>query len=235
MPYEGISETMSKKVFIHYVRHGTTLFNRIGRMQGWSDSPLEEEGISQAREARETLKDIPFRKAYTSTSERCVDTAHIILEGRDVPLVYTKKLKEISWGDYDGFLISNDPREIDRRRFGDCDWTDVGGENPGIAIARAKEVYDQIYEESRDGDHILVVSHGAIMIHMMEKLMGIDLNRLFTIMQRKGQTGSPVSHGYAADIMIEDGAYHLLDLRGQDGLYEEYRKETMSYVKPYHV
>lgn len=218
---------MNKKVFIHYVRHGETLFNRLGRMQGWSDSPLEEKGIAQAREAREALKDIQFRKAYTSTSERCVDTAHIILEGRNIPLVYTKKLKEISWGDYDGFLISDDPEEINRRRMGDCDWTDVGGENPEIAVARAREIFNQIYEESQDGDHVLVVSHGAILMHMMRIMMGIDLKRLIAIMRQKGQTGGPVVHGYAADILIEDGDYRLLDLKGHDGLYEEYIKETI--------
>ena len=215
---------MNKTVYIHYVRHGKTLFNRLGRMQGWSDSPLEPEGIEQARQAKEALKDVPLKKAYTSTSERCVDTAHIVLEGRDVPLIYTKKLKEISWGDYDGFLISDDPKEIDRRRLGDCDWTDVGGENPKIAVARAKEIFDRIDEESKDGDHILVVSHGAIFMHMMKMLMGIDLNRMIAILRSKGKMGSPVINGYAADLAIEDGKYCLLDLKGHDGLYEEYKR-----------
>ncbi len=217
---------MSKRAYIHYVRHGRTLFNRLGRMQGWSDSPLEKEGIEQAIQAREALKDVPLKKAYTSTSERCIDTVHIILEGRDVPLVYTKKLKEISWGDLDGFLISSDPKEIDRRRLGDCDWTDVGGENPQIAVSRAKEIFDQIYAESQDGDHVLVVSHGAIFMHMMKMLMGIDLDGLRAIQRERGQTRSPVINGYAADLMIEDGRFILLDLKGHDGLYEEYKKRT---------
>ena len=85
-----------KTVTFYYVRHGTTLFNRLGRMQGRCDAPLEKEGIAQAYEAREELKDIDFDRAYTSTSERCIDTAHIVLQGRDVPLIYTKDLKEMS-------------------------------------------------------------------------------------------------------------------------------------------
>jgi len=222
----GQHRSMNKKVYIHYVRHGRTLFNRLGRMQGWSDSPLEKEGIEDAVQAKEALKDIPLKKAYTSNSERCIDTAHIVLEGRDIPLVYTKKLKEISWGEYDGFLISDDPEEINRRRLGDCDWTDVGGENPQIAVSRAKEILDRIYEEADDGDHVLVVSHGAILMHMMRLLMGIDLNKLFSILHQRGKTGHVVINGYASDILIEDGKYCLLDLKGNDGLYEEYKKET---------
>ena len=216
---------MKKKVYVHYVRHGQTLFNRLGRMQGWSDSPLEPAGIEDAKNARDALKDVPLKKAYTSTSERCVDTAHIVLEGRDVPLVYTKKLKEISWGEYDGFLISSDPEEIDRRRLGDCDWTDVGGENPQIAIARAKEIYDQIYEEAEDRDHVLVVSHGAILMHMMKMLMGFDLPFYFEILKKRGKMRGAVINGYAADLLLEDGKFILLDLKGNDGAFEEYKKE----------
>ena len=86
---------MTKTVYFHYVRHGMTLFNKLGRMQGRCDSPLLEEGIRQAYEAKEALKDVPLSHAYCSSSERCVDTAAIVLEGRDVPITYTKKLKEM--------------------------------------------------------------------------------------------------------------------------------------------
>ena len=36
---------MSMKVNFYYVRHGQTLFNRLGRMQGMCDSPLTEKGV----------------------------------------------------------------------------------------------------------------------------------------------------------------------------------------------
>lgn len=38
------------KVNFYYVRHGQTLFNRLGRMQGMCDSPLTEQGIEDAKE-----------------------------------------------------------------------------------------------------------------------------------------------------------------------------------------
>ncbi|MBP5280050.1 MAG: histidine phosphatase family protein, partial [Erysipelotrichaceae bacterium] len=70
---------MDKTVEFYYVRHGRTLFNEIGRMQGYCDSPLTEDGIRMAIEARDELKSTRFTKAYSSTSERCVDTARIVL------------------------------------------------------------------------------------------------------------------------------------------------------------
>lgn len=33
---------------LYLVRHGETLFNIQGKIQGWSDSPLTERGIKQA-------------------------------------------------------------------------------------------------------------------------------------------------------------------------------------------
>ena len=37
-----------KKITFYYVRHGQTLFNILGRLQGWCDSPLTEKGIADA-------------------------------------------------------------------------------------------------------------------------------------------------------------------------------------------
>lgn len=55
-----------KKVTYYYVRHGQTVFNAEGRMQGWCDSPLTENGINDAYKAKEILKDVVFRYAYSS-------------------------------------------------------------------------------------------------------------------------------------------------------------------------
>ena len=40
------------KKTLYMMRHGQTLFNELKRMQGWSDSPLTDLGIRQAKGAR---------------------------------------------------------------------------------------------------------------------------------------------------------------------------------------
>ncbi|MBQ1900751.1 MAG: histidine phosphatase family protein, partial [Erysipelotrichaceae bacterium] len=60
-----MEKNLNKTVYFYYVRHGKTLFNKLGRMQGRCDSPLIEEGIEQAYAAKKALKDVPFSKAYT--------------------------------------------------------------------------------------------------------------------------------------------------------------------------
>lgn len=216
-----------KKITVYYVRHGKTLFNELGRMQGRCDAPLTKEGIEQAKIAREELKDIRLDRAYTSTSERCIDTAHIVLEGRDVPLIYTKKLKEMNWGSYEGALIFANLEEINRRRYGDADWSDVGGENREMMKERILDIYGQIYDESKDNDQILVVSHGAIFMHMISLVFGLDLDYLRQQMRMRGENGHPTSHGFAAVFTISDGVFELLELRGHtEGLLEEVKRHA---------
>lgn len=37
------------KQTLYLMRHGETLFNQLGKIEGWSDSPLTENGIKQAK------------------------------------------------------------------------------------------------------------------------------------------------------------------------------------------
>ncbi len=38
---------------LYLMRHGQTLFNSLGKIQGWCDSPLTEAGKSEAKRARD--------------------------------------------------------------------------------------------------------------------------------------------------------------------------------------
>ena len=62
------------------MRHGETLFNTQKRVQGWCDSPLTENGILQAEQAKQYFakKGISFDAVYSSTQERATDTAKIV-------------------------------------------------------------------------------------------------------------------------------------------------------------
>ena len=98
------------------------------------------------------------------------------MEGRDIPIIYTKGLKEMNFGTYEGTRIENHLQEIDERRFSSFDWSDVGGEDRRMLEERVKKTYQQICEEAEDNDKILIVSHGAIFLHMLDFLFGLDVN-----------------------------------------------------------
>lgn len=64
---------------LHLVRHGQTYFNRYNRLQGWSNSPLTQSGIDDAKKAADKLKDVRLAAAFCSDTTRAEQTARMIL------------------------------------------------------------------------------------------------------------------------------------------------------------
>jgi broad specificity phosphatase PhoE len=203
--------TMKKETF-YYVRHGETLFNAYHRMQGWCDSPLTEKGIQNAREARDILKDVPFKAAYTSTSERCRDTCAIIVKGRNIPVYERKGLKEINFGSWEGVEIDNHLDEINRRRINGIHWDDCGGDSEETFAARIRKTYGQIYDENDDGDNILIVSHGAAWFWMQKILLGVDNEAFGKMKEEKGLRKFP--NGFNGVFTCIDGVFRLEEVPG---------------------
>ena len=66
---------LEKKVYatpitFYLIRHGETEYNVQGIMQGWTDSPLTQNGVEPAKQLGIGLADISFVAAYTSDSGR---------------------------------------------------------------------------------------------------------------------------------------------------------------------
>ena len=69
-------------VTFYVVRHGQTLFNVMGKVQGWCDTPLTPEGVAGAEALGRGLADVEFARAFSSDSGRAVQTASALLEAR---------------------------------------------------------------------------------------------------------------------------------------------------------
>jgi 2,3-bisphosphoglycerate-dependent phosphoglycerate mutase len=150
------------------VRHGETLFNRRGLMQGWVDSPLTEAGVEQARHAAEQLRDRPLVAAYSSTSGRAVDTAEHILEPHsEVHLTTSKDLRELHFGDSEALPNDDVWREVDVEVFFRDLMTGsgsglAGGESGAEYRERVQRAFSTVVEAHvDDGGEVLVVGHGV--------------------------------------------------------------------------
>ena len=69
-------------VTFYVVRHGQTLFNVMGKVQGWCDTPLTPEGVAGAEALGRGLADVEFARVFSSDSGRAVQTASALLEAR---------------------------------------------------------------------------------------------------------------------------------------------------------
>lgn len=97
---------------LYVIRHGQTLWNAQGRLQGAADIPLNENGIRLARLTGEALKEIPFFCCFTSPLKRARDTADLILEGRDVPVFQEERIREITFGEWEGKDMETLPQDM---------------------------------------------------------------------------------------------------------------------------
>ncbi|VTR29351.1 phosphoglycerate mutase [Actinobacillus pleuropneumoniae] len=100
---------------IYLVRHGKTVWNLEGRLQGSGDSPLVEEGIEGAKKVGRALKAVKFAAAYSSMQKRAQDTANYILaenNDKNIPHFHHFGLNEFDFGLWEGTksvdLYSND-------------------------------------------------------------------------------------------------------------------------------
>ena len=96
---------------IYIVRHGETLANKKGVLQGTLDTPLSELGLDLAHKTGVGLKDVHFDICFTSPLNRALNTAKIILEEnnyKDTKLVEEDAIKEMNMGDWEGLPFKGD-------------------------------------------------------------------------------------------------------------------------------
>lgn len=159
----------------YLVRHGQTLFNKNHRIQGWCDSPLTKEGVEKARKAGKYLQNIEFKCAYTSTSERCYDTANYIIENREIPLHLTKGLKEVNFGEYEGCFEKDVQIDAFDPKKG---FESVGGDSIDAVSKRMMNFIDSIKKDDCN-DNILLVSHFGSIMNLLLKLGLLDEKDFF--------------------------------------------------------
>ncbi len=85
------------------IRHGETLWNKEGRIQGTSDIELSSVGIEQARLLALSLKDHHISAIHASPLKRALQTAEIINEFHRKEIQTHPDLMEMDQGDFEGF------------------------------------------------------------------------------------------------------------------------------------
>ena len=99
------------------LRHGQSLWNLENRFTGWTDVPLTELGIREARSAAKRLQSagLSFDQAFTSVLRRAVDSLRVIQEEMhltDLPIVQTWTLNERHYGCLQGLNKAETARRL---------------------------------------------------------------------------------------------------------------------------
>lgn len=88
-------------------RHGQSIWNLENLFTGWTDVDLTPQGVEEARQAGQQMRElgIEFDVAYTSLLKRAIRTLWFILDEMDqmwIPVIRSWKLNERSYGELQG-------------------------------------------------------------------------------------------------------------------------------------
>lgn len=169
-PHLDISN-LTHRVDLFFIRHGETLGNRNHIIQGRTDYPLTETGMTLAHAAGSWFASQDIRQIYSSPLGRAMETARIIaseigISGQDVES--WDDLQEIDTGVFTDKSIAaireEDPQAW--RRFSRRSWEGVqGAETIAELEARALRVWNTLIARAGEMDEparLLCVSHGGL-------------------------------------------------------------------------
>ena len=209
------------KTKLYIARHGKTMFNTIGRAQGWSDSPLTEVGERGIHELGIGLRQagIQFQQAVSSDSGRTIQTMGIVLEelgltGK-IPYRYDKRIREWCFGSFDGaydgeLFLGVLPRVFRVDDFHHLSLMELAEGIVEVDTAGWAESWETLRDrildgftaiakdvESKGGGNAIVVSHG------------MTISTLIYLIDPKAFKELVLDNGSVTVIEYEDGQFKL--------------------------
>lgn len=167
------------------MRHGQTDWNATGKLQGRSDVPLNDNGRLMAEAAIEEYKDIQFDICFCSPLKRARETAEIFLKNRNIQIIYDDRLKEMSFGIYEG---------VDNiRKMPDCPINTLFDDPENYKGVPDGETFEQLFQRTggfieeiikpalKDNKNILVIAHGGVNLSIIAQLKNIPLKDFWNV------------------------------------------------------
>lgn len=160
--------------YLVLLRHGESEWNKENRFTGFTDVDLSPNGINEAKQAGQSLKQIKFDAVFTSTLKRAYNTASLAMQeaGQQLEFVRHDDLRERDYGDLTGLN-----KDETRAKFGDeqvhiwrrsYDVPPPGGESLKDVVARVRPYFDEnIKPLLQDGKNVLIAAHGNTLRAML--------------------------------------------------------------------
>lgn len=189
-------------------RHGQTDWNKEQRIQGHSNTPLNDLGRSQAVELQRKLAGLELEIVYSSDLDRAYETAQIGANGLDIEIIKDKRLREAQFGQAEGMLIDDIMKTFGKdswERFMklDPDHLDVcfpDGETRRNSILRMRSVINEIINEGKY-KRVGISTHG-----------GVVRNLLGSYLMEKDSSGNfdiPIPNCVVYELSYDEGSFNI--------------------------
>ena len=168
---------------LYITRHGETLWNTEGRMQGWNDSPLTELGIKQAEWLRDRIKDLKIDVIYSSPTGRAYNTAEIIKGHRELEVIKDDSFREIGLGQWEG-LNQEEIKALNVEQHYNF-WNAPHLYNPEVGSETFEMLRDRVTPavmnivEKHKGQNVLIVTHTMTLKALMTALQNKAISEVW--------------------------------------------------------
>lgn len=159
-------------MIIYLIRHGETDYNLQHKIQGRTDTVLNETGITQAKIAKEQFNKLDIDIIICSTLTRAKQTASILNEDKQIKTIYSDLLVERNFGVLEG-TYKNEEEFKEMMKDDSIFVKDM--ETLPMLYARAKEVVDKVIKEYND-KNVCIVTHGGFALSLEKYIFEITKN-----------------------------------------------------------
>ncbi len=168
------------------IRHGQTVWNKIGRYQGQANIELSELGQQQAIQLGKWFPYTDAKAVYASSLKRAMDTGRAVADKLGLEVVGCDELREISFGDWEGLtydeIHAGWPEEHEGL-FGRPDLT-ICPHGEGFARVQARAVAKlQKLLKKHEGETFVIAAHGGVNRTILCYVLGLPLQYMWNIRQ----------------------------------------------------
>jgi len=193
---------------LYLVRHGEAE-GSAGRAVGHLDLPLSAAGARDVETLAATWRGPAPGRIFTSDLRRAVESARILGARLGAEPVVDARLREVSFGDWDG-RAWDDVYESDHERFEAWSerWWDLappGGESFADLSRRVLAWFRELPGE----ETILAVAHGGSIRALLAELLAIPPERAFNLELAPARVSALEVRGGACELLfLDQGRWH---------------------------
>jgi broad specificity phosphatase PhoE len=191
---------------LHLVRHGRSVWNAAGRIQGQIDIELDEAGVQQAQRLADRLAHEPIAAIYASPLRRARATAEAIAARFNLPVQADARLMEYDFGVISGLTwaeVKENHPDLANRWLEDPWAVPVAGSEGRVNFAARVVSAMQDIGAQHPAEQVAIVAHGGTFGVYLTAMLGLDLNRRH-----------PFHFGNTSWSVVEvcDGVFHIHSL-----------------------
>jgi alpha-ribazole phosphatase len=175
---------LEDRMKLYLIRHGETEYNRVRRLCGHTNLPLNERGRKQAEGLRERFKSVSVNYLYSSDLRRAEETAQITFPEKKSQITTSALIRELDFGEWEGRtseeIIARDEKAYKLWLENPALSTPPRGESLSTIENRVKQFLREIVGKFKDETVAVVTHSGPIRVILCDAL-GIPSNFFWRI------------------------------------------------------